>query len=259
VCWEDGRSRAGAAGVGADEQHTLENWAKRRSTAQDLALRARIVLASAEGHNNIAVAARLGVSRNTVTRWRARFPASRLDGLGDEPRPGCRGRSPMPTWRRWWCAPWKRCPRGPRTGPNGSWASGWGSRRPACTDLAGVRAAALAHGRLQDPPDPLLIDKIGDVIGLYLAPQANAAVFAVDEKPPGSRSPPCAHHDPLCAMQTREWTSTRTIQNGGCVRGWLAVGGMGQLRGSGSGDGRVGGLHAGDFGAFLSRVFGVRL
>jgi hypothetical protein len=40
-----------------DEQHTLENWAKRRSTAQDLALRARIVLASAEGHNNIAVAA----------------------------------------------------------------------------------------------------------------------------------------------------------------------------------------------------------
>ena len=90
-----------------DEQHTLENWAKRRSTAQDLALRARIVLASAEGHNNIAVAARLEFSRNTVTRWRARFLASRLDGLGDEPRPGCRGRSPMPTWRRWWCAPWK--------------------------------------------------------------------------------------------------------------------------------------------------------
>ena len=60
-------------------------------------------------------------------------------------------------------------------------------------------------------PDPLLIDKIRDVIGLYLAPPTNAAVFAVDEKPPGSRSPPCAHHDPLCAMQTREWTSTRTI------------------------------------------------
>jgi hypothetical protein len=69
-------------------------------------------------------------------------------------------------------------------------------------------------------PDPLLIDKMRDVIGLYLAPPTNAAVFAVDEKPPGSRSPPCAHHDPLCAMQTREWTSTRRIQNGGYMRGW---------------------------------------
>src|SRR5690348_18377387 len=70
------------------ERRTLENWAKRRKTAQGLALRARIVLACAEGGPNIAVAARLGVSRGTVTRWRARFLARRLDGLGDEPRPG---------------------------------------------------------------------------------------------------------------------------------------------------------------------------
>ena len=78
------------------------------------------------------------------------------------------------------------------------------------------RAFGLQPWRTEDfkiSPDPLLIDKIRDVIGLYLAPPTNAAVFAVDEKPPGSRSPPCAHHDPLCAMQTREWTSTRTIQN----------------------------------------------
>src|SRR6266568_5525794 len=70
------------------ERRTLENWAKRRSTAQGLALRARIVLASAEGGSNLAVAARLGVNRSTVTKWRARFLARRLDGLGDEPRPG---------------------------------------------------------------------------------------------------------------------------------------------------------------------------
>jgi DNA-binding NarL/FixJ family response regulator len=75
-----------------DEQHTLENWAKRRSTAQDLALRARIVLASAEGHNNIAVAARLGVSRNTVTKggpgsWPASWTGwvtSRVRGAADD-------------------------------------------------------------------------------------------------------------------------------------------------------------------------------
>src|SRR5712671_7061058 len=70
------------------ERRTLENWAKRRKTAQGLALRARIVLACADGGPNIAVAARLGVSRTTVRKWRTRFLARRLDGLGDEPPPG---------------------------------------------------------------------------------------------------------------------------------------------------------------------------
>jgi transposase-like protein len=54
-----------------DERHTLENWARRRRTAQGLALRARIVLACAQGGSNLAVAARLGVNRSTVSTWRA--------------------------------------------------------------------------------------------------------------------------------------------------------------------------------------------
>ena len=71
-----------------DERRILGNWARRRSTAQGLALRARIVLACAEGSSNTAVAARLGVNRKTVARRRARFLRERLDGLTDEPRPG---------------------------------------------------------------------------------------------------------------------------------------------------------------------------
>jgi len=71
-----------------DERRALGSWVRRRSTAQGLALRARIVLACAEGGSNLAVVARLGVDRKTVTRWRARFLRERLDGLTDDPRPG---------------------------------------------------------------------------------------------------------------------------------------------------------------------------
>src|SRR5271154_2220185 len=71
-----------------DERRTLENWVKRRSTAQGLALRARIVLACADGGNNGAGPGRRRVDRKTVARWGGRSLEKRLDGLADEPRPG---------------------------------------------------------------------------------------------------------------------------------------------------------------------------
>ena len=70
------------------ERETLERWVRRPRTAQALALRARMILACAAGRSNIAVAADLDVSDETVGKWRSRFLERRLDGLSDEPRSG---------------------------------------------------------------------------------------------------------------------------------------------------------------------------
>src|SRR6266513_175520 len=167
-----------------DERRTLENWVKRRSTAQGLALRARIVLACAQGGSNVAVAARLGVSRTTVRKWRTRFLRDRLDGLPDEPRPGVPRTITDAQVEEVVVRTLEEVPEG---------ATHWSKRELA--KRVGIspasvhriwRAFGLQPWRTEDfkvSPDPLLIDKIRDVVGLYLAPPANAAVFAVDEKP----------------------------------------------------------------------------
>jgi transposase len=164
------------------ERRILQGWATRRKTAQGLALRARIVLACAEGRSNVAVAARLGISRTTVTKWRSRFLARRLDGLGDEPRPGVPRTITDAQVEEVVVRTLEEVPEG---------ATHWSKRELAkqvgisATSVHRIwRAFGLQPWRTEDfkiSPDPLLIDKIRDVIGLYLAPPANAAVFAVDD------------------------------------------------------------------------------
>ena len=74
--------------LAAEERERLEEWARRPKTAQALAQRSRIVLACATGRSNLAVASNLGITHQTVGKWRQRFLERRLDGLLDEPRPG---------------------------------------------------------------------------------------------------------------------------------------------------------------------------
>src|SRR6201999_3134014 len=170
--------------LSGDERRILENWARRRSTAQGLALRARIVLACAEGRNNTGVAARLGIHPGTVRTWRPGSLARRLDGLGDEPRPGVPRTITDAQVEEVVVRTLEEVPAG---------ATHWSKRELARrvgispTSVHRIwRSFGLQPHRTENfkiSPDPLLIDKIRDVVGLYLAPPANAAVFAVDEKP----------------------------------------------------------------------------
>jgi transposase len=176
-----GDSRLAPLVLSDAERRTLQGWATRRKTAQGLALRARIVLACAEGRSNTAVAARLGINRGTVIKWRARFLARRLDGLGDEPRPGVPRTITDAQVEEVVVRTLEEVPEG---------ATHWSKRELARrtgispTSVHRIwRAFGLQPWRTEYfkiSPDPLLIDKIRDVIGLYLAPPANAAVFAVD-------------------------------------------------------------------------------
>ena len=166
------------------ERRTLSNWAKRRKTAQGLAMRARIVLACADGGPNIAVAARLGINRGTVTRWRARFLRGRLDGLSDEPRPGVPRTITDAQVEEVVVRTLEEVPEGAT-----HWSKRELARRVGISPASVLRiwhAFGLQPWRTETfkiSPDPLLIDKIRDVVGLYLAPPDGAVVFAVDEKP----------------------------------------------------------------------------
>ena len=81
-----------------EERQTLERWARRPTTAQALAQRARVILGCAADQTNTRMARTLRLTKQTVGKWRSRFLAKRLDGLLDDPRPGARARSMMRRW-----------------------------------------------------------------------------------------------------------------------------------------------------------------
>src|SRR5258705_1357996 len=166
------------------ERHTLEGWASRRRTAQGLAQRARMVLMCADGMTAKAVAAELGITRETVGKWRNRFVADQFAGLSDHPRPGVPRSIPDAVVEDVVVRTLEEVPEG---------ATHW-SRRELAKRVGISPTSVHRIGRplglkpwLVDEftisPDPFLIDKIRDVVGLYLAPPANAAVFSVDENP----------------------------------------------------------------------------
>ena len=170
--------------LSAAERQALVAWQRRRKTSQALALRARIVLACAEGRSNAQVAGLLAVSRTTVRKWRSRFLRDRLDGLADEPRPGA---PRMITDEQVELVITKTLEeRGP--GQDTHWstrsmAAATGMSQSAISRI--WRAFGLKPHLVQTwklSTDPQFIDKVRDIVGLYLDPPEKALVLCVDEK-----------------------------------------------------------------------------
>jgi transposase len=166
-----------------DERARLEVWTRRRTSAQALALRSRIVLLAAEGLNNTEIAGRLGVHRNVAGKWRSRFVEHRLDGLTDEPRPG-RPRTVSDAQVEEVIV--KTLETTPRDATH--WSTRSMAKEVGLTQSAVQRiwkAFGLQPHRQQTwklSKDPQFIDKVRDVVGLYLDPPERAVVLGVDEK-----------------------------------------------------------------------------
>jgi transposase len=168
----------------SDEERTqLLAWTRRRSSAQALAQRSRIVLAAADGLKNTEVAERVGVSRNTVATWRSRFAEHRLDGLCDEPRPG---RPRTISDEQVDAVITKTLESTPKDATH--WSTRSMAREVGLTQTAVSRiwrAFGLQPHR-QDAfklsKDPLFVEKVHDVVGLYVNPPERAVVLCVDEK-----------------------------------------------------------------------------
>jgi len=178
-----GKLRLAVVELTAAERAELESLASRRKTAQALALRARIVLGCASGLQNKEVAARLNVGSVTVSKWRRRFLADGMDGLRDEPRSGAPrtvddARIEAVITRTLESLPLD--------------ATHWSSRgmaRASGLSTSTVqriwRAFGLQphrEGTFKLSTDPDFVDKVRDVVGLYITPPAHAIVLCVDEK-----------------------------------------------------------------------------
>ena len=170
------------------EQETLQGLARRAKTAQALALRARIVLACAQGLSNSEVSRELGVSLPTVGKWRKRFVTGRLDGLTDEPRPGAPRKITDAQVELVIVKTLEEAP----DNHDSHWSTRSMARAVGLNQTAvsriwrafGLKPHLVDTWKLST--DPLFIDKVRDVVGLYLDPPDKAMVLAVDEK---SRAP----------------------------------------------------------------------
>ena len=166
-----------------DERETLERWARRPKSAQALALRCRIVLECAKGGHDTEVAGRLGVDRATVGKWRRRFQAQRLDGLHDEPRPGAPRSIDDEAVETVIVKTLEETPTDATHWSTRSMAKATGMSQSAISRIwraFGLKPHLVETFKLS--PDPQFVEKVRDIVGLYVNPPEGALVLCVDEK-----------------------------------------------------------------------------
>lgn len=177
-----GRPKANLT-VGDADRVVLESMARRSRTAPQLARRARIILSCVSGLDNKAVAKKLRVTPQTVGKWRARFVRDGIEGLHDEPRPGTPRKISDAKVEAVVVRTLEKTPRGATHWSTRSMAKATGLSRSSINRI--WQAFGLQPHRCETfklSPDPQLIDKIRDVVGLYVDPPQHAIVLCVDEK-----------------------------------------------------------------------------
>ena len=165
------------------ERETLERWSRRPTSAQSLAMRCRIVLACAEGGNDTDVGAKLGLHRHTVGKWRNRFIVHRLEGLHDEPRPGAPRSISDDAVEAVIVKTLEETPTDATHWSTRSMAKATGMSQSAVSRIwraFGLKPHLVETFKLS--PDPLFIEKVRDIVGLYVNPPEGALVLCVDEK-----------------------------------------------------------------------------
>jgi len=169
--------------LSAEERAALERLAARARSARHLAFRARIVLRAADGESDVAIARALRCSRTTVHVWRVRFADMRVDGLHDEPRPGAPRKIDDDQIDAVITKTLESTPRGRTHWSTRSMAKATGLSHSTIGRM--WRAFGLKPHRTESfrlSQDPLLVEKVRDIVGLYMSPPDNAVVLCVDEK-----------------------------------------------------------------------------